>query len=162
MPLLTYRCVSFAGLTPTELYAVLQLRQAVFVVEQNCPYLDADDKDQVSYHVLGEATDGTLHAYTRLVPRGVSYPTYPSIGRVLTSARVRGRGEGYRLMRFSIERCEQLFGKAALKISAQQHLQKFYAKLGFVATGEAYLEDGIPHVGMVRPPLPPLPTLQGG
>lgn len=147
---LTYRCVPFAALTLVELYAVLQLRQAVFVVEQDCPYLDADDKDQASHHVLGEAADGTLHAYTRLVPRGISYADYPSIGRVLTSARARGRGEGYRLMQFSIAAYTELFGAATLKISAQSHLQPFYNKLGFRTVGTGYLEDGIPHVAMIR------------
>ena len=149
MPL-TYRCLPFDALTLAELYATMRLRQEVFVVEQDCPYLDADGKDQSSHHVLGEDEKGELHAYTRLVPKGISYPDYPSIGRVVTSAAVRGRGEGYPLMRFSIERCEALFGNGPIKISAQRHLQGYYGKLGFVATGEAYLEDGIPHVAMVR------------
>ena len=147
MPL-TYRCLPFDELSLSELYAVMRLRQEVFVVEQDCPYLDADAKDQASYHVLGEDVRGQLQAYTRLVPRGVSYADYPSIGRVVTSAAVRGQGEGYPLMRFSIAQCRKLFGDQPIKISAQSHLQGYYGKLGFATTGEAYLEDGIPHVGM--------------
>ena len=149
MPL-TYRCLPFDRLSLAELYAIMRLRQEVFVVEQDCPYLDADGKDQASYHVLGENASGELHAYTRLVPSGISYADCPSIGRVITSATVRGRGEGYPLMRYSIERCRVLFGDTPIKISAQSHLQGYYGKLGFAPTGEAYLEDGIPHVGMVR------------
>ena len=149
--LLSYRRCSFDQLDLRTLYAVMRLRQEVFVVEQDCPYLDADGKDQASWHVLGEDADGILRAYTRLVPRGVSYANYPSIGRVVTSAAVRGWGEGYELMRESIAACRALWGDTAIKISAQSHLQEFYGRLGFVGTGPGYLEDNIPHRAMIRP-----------
>jgi ElaA protein len=136
----------FSELTPVELYAALQLRNEVFVVEQNCVFQDADDKDQSSYHLLGFYHD-KLVAYTRLVPPGVAYDE-PSIGRVITSPSVRGTGAGKKLMDVSIEKIYQLYGMHPIKIGAQLYLKKFYEGFGFVQTGEPYLEDGIPHIYM--------------
>lgn len=147
--MLTYSLYFYRELTLDQLYDVLQLRQDVFVVEQDCPYLDADGKDQLSYHLLGYDTDRTLQAYTRMVPLGISYDNYVSIGRVITSKAVRGIGEGTRLMEQSMAAARQLWPELPIKISAQSHLAKFYGGFGFVPTGEEYLEDGIPHVGMV-------------
>jgi ElaA protein len=137
----------FNLLTLRELYAIIQLRNQVFVVEQKCVYQDADDKDQLAYHYMGWMDD-KLVAYTRLIPPGVSY-TECSIGRVVTCSSVRGEGLGRMLMQNSIEQCKQLFGNIFLKISAQVYLKNFYVSLGFIPQGEEYLEDGIQHIEML-------------
>lgn len=139
---------TFDELSKEELYRILQLRQEVFIVEQDCPYLDADDKDHASLHVLG-FIDDELQAYTRLVPAGVSYKAYSSIGRVVTSKKLRGLNVGRQLMEESILKCLACFPDFDIKISAQSYLKNFYEKLGFVPTGEEYLEDGIPHMAMI-------------
>jgi len=137
----------FADLTATELYAIMQLRSEVFVVEQNCVYQDADGKDLPSFHVMGwEGTD--LVAYTRLLPAGISF-TEVSIGRVVTSPRYRKHGFGKLLMQTSITQYYQLFGQQAIRIGAQLYLQAFYESFGFVVCSEMYLEDDIPHVEML-------------
>lgn len=128
---------------------MLQLRSEVFVVEQACVFLDADDKDFASYHLLGR-NNNKLVAYTRLVPPGLAY-TEPSIGRVVTSPSARGSGAGKELMQQSIHHLYQLFGVQPIKIGAQLYLKKFYEGFGFQQTGEGYLEDGIPHIHMIKP-----------
>jgi ElaA protein len=140
----------FEDLDLYELYAILALRQEVFCVEQNCPYLDCDGKDFESWHLLGVDELGELACYTRLLPPGVAYESYASIGRVVTSPRSRGTGLGKLLMQKSIEECEALFGKIPIKIGAQSYLLNFYESFGFQSTGEEYLEDGIPHTKMIR------------
>ena len=149
-PILRYECKPFADLTPAELYAAMALRQEVFIVEQNCAYLDADGKDLQSWHLLGRDEAGQLLAYVRILPIGISYPEYPSIGRVVTSPAARGKGYGKELMEVAIETLYRLFGPSPIKIGAQTYLLKFYESLGFRSTGEEYLEDGIPHTKMVR------------
>jgi len=149
--MLSYSCHSFSELTLDQLYAILKLRQEVFIVEQNCPYLDADDKDQVSFHILGQDENGVLQTYSRLVPEGVSYKGYSSIGRVITSIAVRKQRKGLKLMEESIIAIEKLWPEYPIKISAQEHLQRFYNKFNFEAEGKSYLEDNIPHIGMIRP-----------
>ncbi|SHF82618.1 GNAT family N-acetyltransferase [Flavisolibacter ginsengisoli] len=139
---------TFEALTPFELYAILQLRNEVFVVEQNCVFQDADDKDQASWHLMGMQGD-RLVAYTRLVPPGVSY-NEPSIGRVVTAPKVRGTGIGKELMQQSINECYRLFGEQPIKIGAQYYLKQFYGSLGFEQVSEIYLEDGIEHIYMVK------------
>jgi len=140
--------VPFDELGTAALYRILQLRQAVFVVEQNCVYQDLDGIDPVSWH-LGCWEGEELLAYTRLVPPGVSYAE-PSIGRVLTAARVRRSGLGRELMQRSLDEAARLFGRVALQIGAQKYLRRFYESLGFEVVGPEYLEDGIPHLHMVR------------
>ena len=142
------RCLSFTELSSEEHYELLALRQAVFVVEQNCPYLDADGNDQQALHCLGHQ-QGKLVAYTRLLPQGLAYEHYAAIGRVVTSPDVRGEGAGKEIMRYSIQQVQKRFPGQAIKISAQSHLNNFYDQLGFIATGEEYLEDGIPHQAMI-------------
>ena len=128
----------------------MNLRQEVFVVEQDCPYIDADNKDQDSYHLMGWDENNKLVAYTRLVPKGISYNDYLSIGRVVTSKLIRKQGVGIELMEKSIEKIRELFGQdEPIKISAQVYLLRFYTSLGFVKKGDNYLEDGIPHTAMV-------------
>ena len=137
----------FSELSPEELYQLLRLRSEVFVVEQNCPYLDADNADQQALHLLGHSPEG-LAAYTRLFAPGTRYPM-ASIGRVVTAPFARGKGLGRLLMERSIAEAAERWGDVPVKISAQQHLQKFYASLGFIQTSEMYLEDNIPHIEMV-------------
>ncbi|WP_433777910.1 GNAT family N-acetyltransferase [Flavobacterium anhuiense] len=139
---------SFDELTNHEMYNMLRLRSDVFVVEQNCPYLDLDNKDQKGFHLL-YYVDNELAGVTRLLPKGVSYDEV-SIGRVVIAKSHRGLGLGVKLMEASIEGCEEKFGKGPIRISAQYHLSKFYQSLGFVEQGEVYDEDGIPHIGMLR------------
>lgn len=139
---------SFDELTNHEMYNMLRLRSDVFVVEQNCPYLDLDNKDQKGFHLL-YYVDNELAGVTRLLPKGVSYDEV-SIGRVVIAKSHRGLGLGVKLMEASIEGCEKKFGKGPIRISAQYHLSKFYQSLGFVEQGEVYNEDGIPHIGMLR------------
>lgn len=145
---MTIRCLSWNELDTTMLYDILQLRQEVFIVEQDCPYLDADGKDQDSHHVIFY-NESKLVAYTRLVPKGISYEDYVSIGRVLNHESARGKGIGKDLMNYSIKKCKELFPNDKIKISAQVYLLKFYQDLGFEETGERYLEDDIPHCGMI-------------
>ena len=139
---------NFQALTTEELYKILALRAEVFVVEQNCPYQDVDGKDSHSIHVLGYIKN-KLVAYARVLGQGVSYQEYASIGRIVTSPSIRGKQFGHELVDFSIKVCQKNFPGQPIKISAQAHLEKFYNKHGFKATGEAYLEDDIPHIGMI-------------
>ena len=148
--MLTFSCLPFADLKPHELYEIMALRQEVFVVEQNCPYLDCDGKDQQSWHFMGRDATGKLVAYTRLLPVGLAYENYASIGRVVSSPSARGTGAGRELMAKSVEMAQHLFGAGPIKIGAQTYLLKFYEGFGFQSTGEEYLEDGIPHTKMVR------------
>ncbi|MBK9335718.1 MAG: GNAT family N-acetyltransferase [Lewinellaceae bacterium] len=147
--MLRFSCLPFDALSPRELYAIMALRQEVFVVEQNCPYLDADGKDMHAWHLSARDAGNNLVAYTRLLPEGVSYPGYVSIGRVVSSPAARGTGAGKTIMLRSIDMCRHLFGPLPIKIGAQTYLLHFYESLGFQSTGEQYLEDGIPHTKMV-------------
>lgn len=149
--MLFYSCHPFAQLTPVELYEIMALRQEVFIVEQNCPYLDADGRDLQAWHLCGRDAGGKLMAYARLLPAGVSYEHYPSIGRVVSAPAIRGSGAGRELLLHSIGMCRHLFGPAPVKIGAQTYLLRFYESFGFRSTGEEYLEDGIPHTGMILP-----------
>ncbi|MEP6512298.1 MAG: GNAT family N-acetyltransferase [Parafilimonas sp.] len=135
-------------MTQLELYKILQLRNEVFVVEQNCVYLDADNKDQSCYHLAGSDGD-LLVAYTRLMPAGIAYKKEASIGRVVTSAAYRNTGIGRILMQKSIEQCRLLFNDARIKIGAQLYLQSFYESFGFKQLSDIYLEDGIEHIEML-------------
>ena len=139
---------SFKELSPTELYKILRLRNEVFVVEQNCPYQDADNKDLECQHLMLLQND-ELMGYARLVPPGLSFPQM-SIGRVVTSPKVRGTGIGRVLMKAAIEQCDQIFGNGSIQIGAQAYLIKFYSSLGFKQVSEVYDEDGIPHIDMIR------------
>jgi ElaA protein len=141
---------SFEELTPQELYSVLQLRSEIFVVEQNCVYQDMDDKDQKALHLLG-MKNGNLVAYTRIFKPG-DYFEFASIGRVLVSQNQRQHKYGYDIMNASIETVKEYFNTTEIKIGAQCYLKKFYNNLGFKEVGEGYLEDGIPHIHMIRTP----------
>jgi ElaA protein len=147
--MLHFSCLHFKDLSVDELYAIMALRQEVFMLEQNCLYLDADGKDIFSWHLMGWDELGRLGAYTRLLPKGGAYPEYTSIGRVITAKFARGTGAGKELMKKSIELCRHLFGDETIKIGAQSYLLRFYEGFGFESTGETYLEDGIPHTKML-------------
>lgn len=144
---------SFAELSTAQLYAILAARQAVFVVEQNCPYQDADGKDLKAEHLTGWS-GSAVAAYLRLLGPGVSYDKEPSLGRVLTTRIGRGSGVGRELMARGLERMHELYPTLPTRIGAQAHLHKFYASLGFVRSSEPYDEDGIVHIEMLRPPGP--------
>ena len=139
----------FSELTVQELYAILRLRSEVFVVEQNCVFLDMDNNDQIAYHTMGWLNED-LVATTRLFDVDQSYAGYQSIGRVVGSPKYRGIGAGKALMQFSIAECERLFGKHPIKIGAQLYLKKFYSELGWDQAGEMYYEDEIEHIPMIR------------
>ena len=139
----------FNELSAEEMYTVLCVRQEVFVLEQECLYLDADGKDRKSFHLMG--FDGNeLMAYARIVEPGISYEEV-SIGRILSSKNARGTGAGVELMNQALTRIELMYGRVPVRISAQSYLEKFYKKFGFEPTGKEYLEDEIPHMEMLRP-----------
>ncbi len=138
----------FDDLTIPELYDILQLREEVFQIEQNCIYKDIDDKDKKSYHLM-LYKDAELVAYCRLVPEGISYTGYASIGRVVSKTKYRKEGYGKQLMAKAMEKMMQVFPHLPIKISAQLYLQKFYESYGFVVEGEWYIEDEIPHIAMI-------------
>jgi len=143
-----WKCKPFDDLTVHELYAMLRLRSEVFVVEQNCVFLDMDNKDQASLHV-GGWVDNKLVAYTRLVPAGIAYQE-ASIGRVITSPEARGRGAGRQIMDKSIQLLYNTWGVQPIRLGAQLYLRKFYESFGFVQASDTYIEDGIPHIEMLR------------
>jgi ElaA protein len=138
----------FEELNPYELYAILQLRNEVFVVEQNCVFQDADDQDQQAYHLMG-LLNSKLVAYTRLAAPGALYQE-ASIGRVVTSPAVRGSGAGKELVHQSIKAVYRLFGVRPIRIGAQLYLKQFYESFGFRQAGSTYLEDGIEHIHMIK------------
>jgi ElaA protein len=139
----------FGQLGVENLYDALALRSTVFVLEQG-PYLDPDGLDRVSWHLLGRDEAGVLQAYLRVVDPGHKY-SEPSIGRVVTSAAVRGTGLGRLLMAEGLRRCTAAWPGRAIRISAQSHLARWYGAYGFERVGEDYLEDTIPHCEMLRP-----------
>jgi ElaA protein len=147
--MINWICKTFAELSSEELYAILRLRSEVFVVEQNCVFLDMDNKDQHCHHLMGWKSDQLL-GYSRIVPAGISY-VESSIGRIVSSPAARGLGVGRELLIKSIDTLYMLHGKRAIRIGAQYYLKRFYERFGFVQKGEIYLEDGIEHIEMVLP-----------
>jgi ElaA protein len=138
----------FKELTPDQLYEIIAAREAVFIVEQNCPYQDVDGIDRHAQHLMGW-DNGKLAAYCRIVNPGVKYAE-PSIGRVLTTAEFRGAGFGRALLTEAIKRIERDCPRSAIRISAQLYLKRFYMDFGFEQVSETYLEDDIPHIEMLR------------
>ena len=139
---------NYNELTTEELYSLLQLRSQVFVVEQNCVYQDIDGKDQKSLHVLGKK-DNVIVAYSRIFKKG-DYFKESSIGRVVVDKKSRHLQYGSQIMQASIEAIQNTFDTKIIKISAQLYLENFYTGFGFKPTGNSYLEDGIPHVAMIK------------
>lgn len=147
--MITWQCKFFSDLSNLEVYKILQLRNEVFIVEQNCAYQDCDNKDFKAWHLCGWDGENLL-AYTRLFDKGVSYSDAASIGRVITAPFVRGQNLGKELMIRSIEKIQELFGETTIRISAQLYLKRFYESFSFVQKGEVYLEDGIEHISMLK------------
>ncbi|WP_432460433.1 MULTISPECIES: GNAT family N-acetyltransferase [unclassified Agarivorans] len=143
--MIRWQWLSFEQLTNQQLYQVLELRESVFVVEQNCPYQDADGKDPEAWHLLGSTPQQQLLCYARVFEPS---PLTASIGRVVIAASARGDGLGQQLMQQAIDFCQQRWPQAQIAISAQRYLEDFYQKLGFEICSEPYLEDDIPHIGM--------------
>lgn len=151
-PSLTFQCTSFEALSPFDLYSALELRQRVFVVEQTCPYLDADGVDKRSLHLFGWGGDSDrrrLIAYARLLPPRVKYAE-ASIGRVCTHPEFRGTGAGKLLMDEAMRLVEASGWGKEIRIAAQMYLERFYEGFGFKRVTDPYLDDDIWHVDMRR------------
>lgn len=144
-----WRFEAFDALTPQELYAIVAARIAVFVVEQRCPFQDADGIDVMSHHLWCADGEGNVLAYLRVVPPGVAF-SEPSLGRILTTSAARGTGLGAALVQEGIARLERCYGAVPIRIGAQRYLLRFYERFGFGSTGRDYDEDGIPHTEMLR------------
>ena len=143
-----WKIKSFEALSVHELYDLLRLRSEIFVVEQNCVYLDLDGKDKVALHLFGEF-EGKIVAHARLFKAGISFEN-ASIGRVTVAADYRDRKWGHDLMREAIAGILLHFGESQITIGAQLYLKKFYESHGFMQTSEMYLEDDIPHIEMKK------------
>ncbi|MCX6641432.1 MAG: GNAT family N-acetyltransferase [bacterium] len=147
---ITWRWFQFPELSVQLLYDIIALREQVFVVEQNCPYLDADGYDRPALHLTGHDASGSLIAYLRLIPPGYKFDD-PALGRVVVAPVMRFSGVGVALMLEGLQKAARLYPGRVVRISAQQRLQKFYEKLGFILDSDVYDEDGIPHFEMVHP-----------
>lgn len=145
---ITWQCLAFSELTAAQLYAILQVRSEVFVVEQNCVYLDMDGADPQCLHLIAWTDDKQIAAYLRLVPPGLKF-TEASIGRVITSQIARGQGIGKQLIAKGLAQIQTSYPGQAVRIGAQQYLEKFYQSFGFNTCSEMYLEDDIAHVEML-------------
>jgi len=145
---INFQTKNYPQLTKEELYELLRLRAEVFIVEQNCVYQDIDNKDPKAIHILGYIDDN-LVAYARIFKPN-NYFKQASIGRVVVAKNFRQFGFGYQLMKEAIQAIKDNFNETIIAISAQKHLEKFYNNLGFIKEGEAYLEDGIPHIFMKK------------
>lgn len=141
---------SFNELSLEELYKLLQLRSNVFVVEQNCVYQDIDEKDKKAIHIIGKKNKKIV-AYTRVFKPG-DYFEKTSIGRVVVKKEERKYGLGKEIMLASLKAIKEKIGAVVVELSAQAYLRRFYIDLGFVEIGKEYLEDGIPHVRMLKKP----------
>ena len=141
------RIKSYDELTKEELYKILKERTTVFVVEQECPYQEVDNRDQRALHVMG-LEDDSLIAYARIFRAGDHGPE-ANIGRVLVVVSHRNKGLGQEIMKASLDAVKKRYKTDTVAVSAQRYLEKFYVDLGFQVTGEPYLEDGIPHIKMI-------------
>jgi ElaA protein len=148
-----WQWLPFDALSREQLYALLRLRSEVFVVEQNCVFLDIDGQDDKAMHLLGtRVVDGAaqLVAYVRCFPKGISFAE-ASIGRVVTKPSVRGGGLGHLLMAEAVRALLAQWGPQPIRIGAQAQLKNFYQQHGFVDQNKPYVEDGIDHLEMLRP-----------
>jgi ElaA protein len=147
---LNWRSARLPEVTSLELARIYRLRQEVFTIEQNCVYLDADEADEQSYHLAAwSSVQAQPLAYARLVDPGIKY-VEPSMGRVVTAAEARGTGLGRELVKRVLALSDQLHPGMGVRISAQSRLRRFYNEFGFEAVGVDYMEDGIPHIEMLR------------
>ena len=147
--MLSWTWQRFEQLGVDNLYDALALRCRVFILEQG-PYLDPDGIDRHAWHLLGRDASSVLQACLRVVDPGVKYAE-PSIGRVITAPESRGIGLGRVLFAEGVSRCAAAWPGQGIRISAQAHLDRFYGTYGFEPVGETYLEDGIPHLEMLKP-----------
>tara|TARA_B100001113_G_C20957115_1_gene555783 strand:+ start:384 stop:830 length:447 start_codon:yes stop_codon:yes gene_type:complete len=138
----------FNQLDINNLYSILKLRSEVFVLEQKCPYLDIDEKDQKALHIFSLDNKDDCIAYGRILKPDDYYKNYTAITRIVIRKKDRNKQLGYELVKKLIEICKENYKEKKIKISAQKHLQNFYEKCGFVFKGENYLEDEIPHCAM--------------
>ncbi|MCU6435605.1 GNAT family N-acetyltransferase [Undibacterium sp. Jales W-56] len=150
---LQWQCAALESLTAIQLYDIFAARSEVFVVEQNCVFLDMDGVDKISLHLVGwgkRDEKNAVAAYLRIVPPGVTFPEV-SLGRVITSKDFRGSGAGKELITQGLAHLEKYYPQQPVRIGAQAYLEKFYGSFGFVTVSDVYLEDDIPHVEMLRP-----------
>lgn len=147
--MISWHCKHFSDLSTREFHDLIQLRINVFIIEQNCPYPELDNKDLDSFHIFGINENGQTIAVSRIVKPGVSYDEI-SIGRVATDTNFRQTRSGIQLMEFTIKMIHEKFGLVPIRISAQEYLKSFYEKFGFVKVSDSYLEDDIPHIEMLR------------
>jgi ElaA protein len=148
-PKILWTILHFNDLSIQQLFDLLKLRTEVFVVEQNCPYQEVDDKDLSAYHIMGYSNKKELIAIARILPKGISYAEI-SIGRVAVKQAHRNKGLAHELNERSIRFIENRLLATSIRLSAQSHLRSFYEKHRFKVVSEEYLEDGIPHVEMLR------------
>lgn len=146
--MIDWRWYAFEELAVDQLYAILAAREAVFVVEQKCAYQELDGLDAGAHHLVGWSGN-EVAAYLRVLGPGVRFAE-PSLGRILTTLRFRGTGIGRELVQRGLDCTDERFAGSSVRISAQAHLQPFYAGFGFATVSQPYLEDGIPHVEMLR------------
>ena len=139
----------FDCLSPSDLYSVLSLRQRVFVVEQRCPYLDADGFDQLAAHGIGRGQSGDVIAVARILPPHATVQE-PSLGRIAVAKHMRSFGYGRALVAASLAEAHRRYPNSAVHIDAQIYLEHFYSSFGFARTGEPFDEDGIPHIAMTK------------
>ena len=139
----------FNDLTVNEFHDILQLRINIFIVEQNCPYPELDDKDQIAFHLFGINQEKRIIAYTRIFKPG-DYYKEAAFGRVVVHHEYRSQKIGFQLVKQTIIETRKLFGNINIKIGAQTYLKNFYQSLGFHQVGEDYVEDGIPHIHMIN------------
>ena len=145
---LDWKISHFNELNTKHFHDLIQLRINVFVVEQNCPYPELDDKDLSAHHIYAINAEGKIIATTRLLPPGISYDI-PSIGRVVVREDYRDKKLGHDLMSYTMEKATELYPGLDIKLSAQEHLKKYYQRHGFSQVSETYMEDGIPHIAML-------------
>jgi len=146
--MMTWQWCELTELSTHQWYAIVAARLAVFVVEQNCPYQELDGWDLRATHLIAWHDD-KVAAYLRCFAPGVKWPE-ASLGRILTTQAFRGTGIGRDLVARGLARIDATFPRSPVRIGAQAHLEKFYGSFGFVVASDPYLEDGIPHIEMLR------------
>ncbi len=153
---INWQVKKFNQLSTNQLYDFLKLRVDIFIVEQCCYYPDLDELDRhaETLHLFSyqqnTQTKTVMNCYLRILAKGQSYDDYISIGRVVVSPTARASGLGHELMQQALIVCQKNYPNQSIKISAQQHLEKFYQQHGFISVSEMYLEDGIPHIAMLK------------
>jgi len=148
--IIRWQCAHFDELSGKQVYAILQARNEVFAIEQNCVYRDMDEIDFTSLHVMAWTDTNKIAAYLRITEPNTCYPE-PSLGRVITTAAFRGKGIGQQLMVEGLKELGAHYPMQSIRINAQAYLQNFYQSFGFNRVSDEYLEDGIYHIEMLKP-----------